>query len=129
MAKKLLTFILSLVLLSACSLFGQGGGVGAASATIKITVSDQAGIEREVRFQEGDPLLEVMKDHFDIKTNESDTEILAIDQFDTQEDEEGAYWIYRVNQMEARTSPDQYELKDGDQVEWVYWSYKSADNP
>lgn len=97
------------------------------SAQVQVTVSDEATLERTVYFEEGDPLVEVMKDHFQVVTNDKNNQIIAIDQFDTRDEELGAYWIYRVNGSQSRTSPDQYQVQNGDEIEWIYWPMTPAE--
>lgn len=92
-------------------------------ATIQVTVDETTSQTKTVYFEDGDPLLEVMREYFEIETEESEfgTHIVAIDGYDTRELEGGGHWEYAINNIQSTTSEDLETLQDGDTVEWNLW--------
>lgn len=83
------------------------------SVTVDGEVIEEGDVEVEV--EEGQNLLEVMKENFDIE--EADGFISSINGYE-QDDAEGKYWLYDVNGEMAEVGAADFELSDGDQIEW-----------
>ena len=49
--------------------------------------------------------------------------INAINNIENNENGNNRWWVYSVNSEHALVSVDSYELKDGDQIEWIYQQY------
>lgn len=125
MLKKLCVIFLGLISLTACAnktLPIKTDDL--ASATVKVVVNEEASLEKTVYFDEGDQLLEVMREYFLIETEDTKYGeiITSIDEFDIKDAEDGAYWIYKVNNERSTTSAKEYPMKEGDFIEWQYWS-------
>lgn len=92
-------------------------------ATIQVTVDETTSQTKTIYFEDGDSLLEVMREYFEIETEESEfgTHIVAIDGYDTRELEGGGHWEYAINNIHSTTSEDLETLQDGDTVEWNLW--------
>jgi|SRR5699024_7417799 len=88
-----------------------------AEETITVTISKDEGeeviAEEEIEIDEGDILMDVMKDNFDIE--EDGGFINSIDGVAPEEDEEKS-WIYSVNDEMAMVGADEYELEADDDV-------------
>jgi len=84
---------------------------------VSITISEDDGeevhAEEEVDVEEGAILMDVLKENFDIE--EDDGFITAIDGIENDE-EEGKYWMYDVNDEMAQVGADEFELSPGDDV-------------
>lgn len=95
-------------------------------ASVHIKVDDTTAREETVYFEDGDKLLEVMREHFDIETEESDygNHIVSIDGYDVRELEDGGSWEYSVNNVQSTTTEANQALSDGDTVEWVLWAFE-----
>lgn len=125
MLKKLCVIFLGLINLTACT--NKTSPIKTddlASATVKVVVNEEASLEKTVYFDEGDPLLEVMREYFLIETEDTKYGeiITSIDEFDIADAEDGAYWIYKVNYERSTTSAKEYPMKEDDFIEWQYWS-------
>lgn len=122
--KKFSFLLIIMTFLSGCSNQFEGGNTDdMASATIRVSVDEETSLEKTVYFTEGDPLLEVMREYFVIETEETayGEHIIAIDDFDTRETENGAYWIYEINHTLSSVSEADYALQEDDFVEWKFW--------
>lgn len=73
----------------------------------------------DVPFDEGDTLLEVMEENFDIETEDSEygAFITAIDDY-AQDDDQNLYWLFNVNDEMASVGASEYVLADDDQIDW-----------
>lgn len=94
-------------------------------ATIKIVLSKdkEAEIleEKEVEINEGDNLLEVMKENFDVEEKDgfiNSLEGLALDE------ENKMSWMFSVNGESSLVGAAEVELKDGDVVNFDYQSWE-----
>lgn len=130
MLKKLCFIFLGLISLTACA--NKTSSIKTddlASATVKVTVDEEASLEKTVYFDEGDPLIEVMREYFIIETEDTKYGeiITSIDEFDIKDAEDGAYWIYKVNYERSTTSAKEYPMKEDDFIEWQYWSMTVPD--
>ena len=70
--------------------------------------------EENVEIEEGDTLLNVLQENFEVKVTEEGfiTSIEGV----SQDEEAGLYWMYEVNQEMASVGAGQYELEAGDEV-------------
>lgn len=84
---------------------------------VSITISEDDGeevhAEEKVDVEEGAILMDVLDENFDIE--EDDGFITAIDGIENDE-EEGKYWMYDVNDEMAQVGADEFELSPGDDV-------------
>ncbi|MBG9982106.1 DUF4430 domain-containing protein [Aerococcaceae bacterium DSM 111020] len=87
------------------------------TATISIIIDgeEQSELSQEVIVQEGTTLMEAMEEYFDIEY--SDGMITSIDSHE-QDVDAGRYWLYDVNGEMATVGAGDYELAEGDLVEW-----------
>ncbi len=87
------------------------------TATISIIIDgdEQSDLSQEVTVQEGTTLMDAMQEHFDIV--HSDGMITSIDSHE-QDIDAGRYWLYDVNGEMAMVGAGDYELAEGDLVEW-----------
>ncbi|UFT97663.1 DUF4430 domain-containing protein [Radiobacillus kanasensis] len=69
--------------------------------------------EKEIPIEEGTTVLGVMKENFEIE--ESDGFITSIEGV-SQDDKNGKYWMYTVNEEMAKVGAAEYKLEPGDQV-------------
>ncbi len=90
------------------------------TAVIAITVNDQTNTT-EVTFSEGDSLMAVLKDNFEIK--ETSGLVTAIDGV-SQDEAKGLYWMYDINGQMAEVGVSDYELQDGDLIEFYQVVYE-----
>ena len=74
-----------------------------------------ADLSEEVTVPEGTYLLDAMEDTYDIE--EEGGFISAIEGHE-QDEEEGLYWLYYINDEMPSVGAADYELEDGDQIEW-----------
>ncbi|MGB3160305.1 MAG: DUF4430 domain-containing protein [Carnobacterium sp.] len=70
---------------------------------------------KELKSEEGQNLLEVMKENYDITAK--DGFISAIDKYE-QNEKEGKYWLYTINGKEATVGAADYVLEDEDVIVW-----------
>lgn len=86
---------------------------------INITVSVDGEVieegEQEVELEEGQNLLDLMEANFDIE--QTDGFISSINGYE-QDEEAGKYWLYDVNGEMAEVGAQEFELNNGDQIEW-----------
>lgn len=69
--------------------------------------------EKEIPIEKGTTVLDVMKENFEIE--ESDGFITSIEGV-SQDDKNGKYWMYTVNEEMATVGAAEYKLEPGDQV-------------
>ena len=93
-----------------------------AEETVHIVISEDKGepdesiiADEEIDIEEGDILLDVLNDHFDVEEN--DGFINSIEGVEDNEDE-GKFWMYDVNGEMAPVGANEYELNPGDEVEF-----------
>lgn len=89
--------------------------------TVVITISKDDGEEvitdKEIAIEEGDILIDVMEENFDIETEYDGTFITSIDGVAPAEgEEEEKGWVYFVNDEMALVGAAEYELTPGDEV-------------
>lgn len=93
--------------------------------TVVITISKDEGEEvittKEIPIQEGDLLMDVMKEHFTIE--EENGFITSIEGIAPAEDEKKA-WMYFVNGEMAMVGAAEYELSAGDEVTFDLQSWE-----
>ncbi|MFP7477327.1 DUF4430 domain-containing protein [Terribacillus saccharophilus] len=81
--------------------------------TVTLSEGGEEISSKEVSFEEGDNLLDVMKENFEIE--EDDGFITSIDGH-SQDEEKSKYWLFTVNGEMAQVGANELELKDGDEV-------------
>lgn len=88
------------------------------TVNVEIMVDDEvvSELSKELEVEAGMVLLDVMKDHYDIK--EENTFIQAIEGFEQNEDD-NTWWVYELNEEEAFEGAADYEVQDGDQITWA----------
>lgn len=72
-------------------------------------------ISKELKFEEGQNLLEVMKENYDV--TDKDGFISVIEGYE-QDEKEGKYWLYTINGEQATVGAADYALEDQDVIEW-----------
>jgi major membrane immunogen (membrane-anchored lipoprotein) len=72
-------------------------------------------ISKDVKSEEGQNLLEVMKENYDVTVQ--DGLISAIESYE-QNNKEGKYWMYTINGEEATIRAGDYILEDQDVIVW-----------
>lgn len=90
-----------------------------ASAQINISVEGEEVASQDVSFEEGTYLIDVMEENFDIELESSDLGafVLSIEGYE-QNESEGLYWMFDINGEMAPVGINEYELSDGDTVDW-----------
>lgn len=88
-----------------------------ATAAINISVQGEDVASQEVTFEENEILLDVMDENFEMEYT-SDGFVNSIEGH-AQNEDEGLYWLFDVNGEMAPVGAGEYELSDGDQVEWT----------
>lgn len=74
-----------------------------------------ADLSEEITVPEGTYLLDAMEETYDLE--EEGGFISAIEGYEQDEDE-GLYWLYYINDEMPSVGAADYELEDGDQIEW-----------
>jgi len=87
-----------------------------ATATINVIAEGEEVATQEVMFEEGDVLLNVMDENFEMEYS-SEGFVNSIEGHEQNEDE-GLYWLFDVNGEMAPVGAGEYELNEGDQIEW-----------
>ncbi|MFD1018533.1 DUF4430 domain-containing protein [Thalassobacillus hwangdonensis] len=77
--------------------------------------------EKEIEFEEGQSLMEVMKANFEVE--ESDGFITGVEGVSAEEGEEKA-WFYTINGEEAMVGANDYELESGDQIAFDFHAWE-----
>lgn len=87
------------------------------AVTIRVSVEGEEveGGNLATEVEEGALLLDVMKENFEVE--ESDLFITSINGV-AQDTEAGKYWLFDVNGEMAMVGAHQYELQEGDLIEW-----------
>ncbi|WP_035051844.1 DUF4430 domain-containing protein [Carnobacterium pleistocenium] len=70
---------------------------------------------KELEVEEGTTVLDSLKEQYEVIEN--DGYVVSIEEMEIDE-KLGKYWMYEVNNEEAAVGAADYELKDGDQVNW-----------
>lgn len=70
---------------------------------------------KETVVEEGTTVLDALREQYEVV--EEDGFIVSIEGIE-QDEELGKYWMYEVNNEQAMVGAAEYELKDGDQVNW-----------
>lgn len=85
--------------------------------TIRVSVEGEEveGGNLSTEVEEGSLLLDVMKENFEIE--ETDGFITSINGH-AQDDEAGKYWLFDVNGEMGMVGANQYEVQEGDLIEW-----------
>lgn len=81
--------------------------------TITLSEDGEEISSKEVSFEEGDNLLDIMKENFEIE--EDGGFITAIDGH-SQDENANKYWLFTVNGEMSQVGANELELKDGDDV-------------
>lgn len=85
------------------------------SATITIVSDKEIIAEKEVEFEDGDVLQDVMKDNFSIV--EESGFVTSIEDL-KQSEEENKWWVFTTNGEMATVGADEFTLDDEDDIEW-----------
>lgn len=96
-------------------------------ATIEVSKDEGSEIlsTKEVVFSDGDVLMDVLKENYDIETDATGSLIIGIDGVKPSDDEEDKKgWIYTVNNEMASVGAKEYEIKDGDQINFDFQAWK-----
>lgn len=121
MNKRFKTGFLALVamLLVACSQGikqTQTPSVPKSDHHVRLVVKEDTNtVDEKVSFEEGDTVLEVLKDNYEVK--EKDGFITSIDGIE-QDTKANKYWLFKVNGKMADKGADQITVKDGDSIEF-----------
>lgn len=81
--------------------------------TITLSEDGEEISSKEVSFEEGDNLLDVMRENFEIE--EDGGFITAIDGH-AQDENANKYWLFTVNGEMSQVGANELELKEGDEV-------------
>ncbi|MFP7169433.1 DUF4430 domain-containing protein [Terribacillus sp. 7520-G] len=81
--------------------------------TVTLTEDGKEISSKEVSFEEGDSLMDVMKENFDV---EEDAGMITSIDGHSQDEDENKYWLYTVNGEMAQVGAADLELSDGDDV-------------
>lgn len=95
--------------------------------TIQISKDDgdETISENEFTFSDGDILMDVLKENYDVETDASGSFIVGIDGIKPSEDDKDEKgWIYTVNGEMPSVAADDYKLKDGDFVNFDFQAWK-----
>ena len=124
--KKLISILLTLLLtitLVACSSNSsiksteKGTDKNSETSQLKVSViikeGDNEVSNKEIQVKKGDKLLDILKDNF--KIEETDGYITSIED-KLQDEKEGLYWTYTVNNEYATVGAGDYELKSNDEI-------------
>jgi len=87
------------------------------TATFDILIDGEAvaDLSRDVTVSEGTYLLDAMHDTYDIE--EKGGFISTIEGYE-QDQDAGRYWLYYINDEMPSVGAAEYELQEGDQIEW-----------
>ncbi len=72
-------------------------------------------ISKEIKVEEGQNLLEIMKENYEVTAK--DGFISVIEGYE-QNEKEGKYWLYTINGEQATVGAADYELEDKDVIVW-----------
>lgn len=71
--------------------------------------------EQHIEVEEGTTLLELMQENYDIE--ETGGEITSIEGY-AEDESRNAFWRFEINDEQATGGADEYELQNGDEIEW-----------
>jgi len=91
--------------------------------TISINEGEQYVTEEEIQIEEGDILMDVMKENFYIETDQDGQFITSIERVAASEEDKTA-WMYFVNGELATVGAGEYELTPGDVIEFDLQSWE-----
>lgn len=91
--------------------------------TVDIMVEGEAvaDLSQEVTAEEGEYLLDVMHENYEIE--EADGFISAIEGYE-QDADNGLYWLYYINGESAEVGAADYAPEEADQIEWRLESFE-----
>lgn len=124
---KISTMLIAVALLFGCANNNEAENEAeeAIDASISITISEDEGeeiiSEDDWDIEEGDVLMDVLKDHYDIEEDEGFIE--SIEGVSPEEDEEKA-WMYFVNDEMAEVGAAEYEVEADDDIVFDLQSYE-----
>lgn len=124
---KISTMLIAVALLFGCANNNEAENEAeeAIDASISITISEDEGeeiiSEDDWDIEEGDVLMDVLKDHYDIEEDEGFIE--SIEGVSPEEDEEKA-WMYFVNDEMAEVGAAEYEVEADDDIIFDLQSYE-----
>ncbi|KHF39411.1 DUF4430 domain-containing protein [Halalkalibacter okhensis] len=100
---------------------GQEEGLEELSATVVLSEEDHENIlsEDTVTFEQGQTLMEVMDENYEITTAYEGAFISGINGIEA-DDETSSYWLYTINGEEALVGATEYELEHGDLIHFHY---------
>lgn len=122
MKKLALTLALSLALLTSCGTSQNDNQTTISSneeiLSATITVKDEEEIvsEKEVEFNEGDILQDVMKDNFEL--SEEGGFITSIEEI-KQSETDNKWWVFTANDEMVNVGANEYILEDDDDIVWT----------
>ncbi|MDT8862156.1 DUF4430 domain-containing protein [Alkalihalobacillus sp. MEB130] len=98
-------------------------GVEEPYVTIVLSQDDQENVvsENTVSFEEGQTLMDVMQEHYEITTAYEGAFISGINGIES-DDETSSYWLYTINGEEALVGANEYELEHEDMIHFHYAS-------
>lgn len=124
---KISTMLIAVALLFGCANNNEAENEAeeAIDASISITISEDEGeeiiSEDDWDIEEGDVLMDVLKDHYDIEEDEGFIE--SIEGVSPEKDEEKA-WMYFVNDEMAEVGAAEYEVEADDDIVFDLQSYE-----
>ncbi|HLR54055.1 MAG TPA: DUF4430 domain-containing protein [Pseudogracilibacillus sp.] len=124
---KISTMLIAVALLFGCANNNEAENEAeeAIDASISITISEDEGeeiiSEDDWDIEEGDVLMDVLKDHYDIEEDEGFIE--SIEGVSPEKDEEKA-WMYFVNDEMAEVGAAEYEVEADDDIIFDLQSYE-----
>lgn len=83
--------------------------------TIILNDEDTEIASKEITFEKGDFLQDVMEKNFDVL--EEDGMIASLEGHE-KDDKEQKYWLYEVNDKQPEVGAKEYELQPGDKIVW-----------
>lgn len=94
-------------------------------ATIILSENDGGNIlnKEEINFKKNAILMDVMKENFEVESDEKETFIEGLNGVKAKKGEQKA-WIYSVNGETASVGVSEYKLKDGDKVEFDFQEWE-----
>ncbi|MCP3032683.1 DUF4430 domain-containing protein [Halobacillus sp. A1] len=125
--KGLILLMFSTALLVGCQEEATEGADESAAedTTVEIEISENEGEEvisnEEYTVEEGTVLMEVMEENYEVE--QEGGFINSIEGIAPEEDEQKA-WIYTINGEDASVGAHEYELEDGDEINFDYQSWE-----
>lgn len=114
---QLLIALFMLIGLSACSPKNDSNTTPSSKEQLVelIVKLDNEEISEKVTFEDGETVMDVLKENYKVKENKGFiTEIDGV----SQDEAAGKYWMFDVNDKTAPKAANQIKLKDGDKVEF-----------